>query len=109
MGFSFYPATTNPRHPAARDHAVATGYLLVPEQKVMGARQNAETVAPGRIAGESIESFVSQNLEELSAFSSEQLAAQFRQLLETYHRRVDEAQEDKSLMVDIPPNLRGEA
>jgi hypothetical protein len=84
-------------------------YLLVPEQKVMGARQNAETAAPGRIAVESIESFVSQNIEELSAFSAEQLAVQFRQLLETYNRRVDEAQDDKSLMVDIPPNLQRES
>ena len=84
-------------------------YLLVPEQKVMGARQNAETVAPGRIAVESIESFASQNIEELSAFSGEQLAVQFRQLLETYNRRVDEAQDDKSLMVDIPPNLQRES
>jgi len=84
-------------------------YLLVPEQKVMGARQNAETVAPGRIAVESIESFVSQNIEELSAFSGEQLVTQFRQLLETYNRRVDEAQDDKSLMVDIPPNLLRES
>jgi hypothetical protein len=83
-------------------------YLLVPEQKLIGARQNSETVAAGRIAVESIESFVSQNIEELSAFSGEQLADQFRQLLETYNRRVDEAQDDKSLMVEIPPNLRKE-
>lgn len=83
-------------------------FLLVPEEKLIGARQNADAVAPGRIAVESIESFVSQNIEELSAFSGEQLADQFRQLLETYNRRVDEAQDDKSLMVEIPPNLRKE-
>jgi len=81
-------------------------YLLVPEQKLVGARQNVEAVASGRIAVESIESFVSQNIEELSEFSHAQLAPQVRQLLETYNRRVDESEADKSLMIEIPPNLQ---
>lgn len=80
-------------------------YLLVPERKLEGAKQNSEMAAPGRIAVESIESFVSQNIEELSEFSGEKLGGQFRRLLETYNQRVDKVQEDKSLLVEIPPNL----
>ena len=44
-------------------------YLLVPERELSGARYNAENKAPGKIAVESIESFVGQNIEELSFFN----------------------------------------
>ncbi|WP_134217370.1 DUF4928 family protein [Pelotomaculum sp. FP] len=44
-------------------------YLLVPDRSLIGAKQNAETVAPGKITVESIEPFVGQNIEELSVFS----------------------------------------
>ena len=80
-------------------------YLLVQESQLMGARQNAELVARDRIAVQSIESFVSQNIEELSEFSQKKLAEQFRELLETYNQRVEKAESDKSLLVEIPPNL----
>jgi hypothetical protein len=80
-------------------------YLLVREGQLIGARQNADLVAPERIAVQSIESFVSQNIEELSAFSQKKLAREFRSLLETYNQRVEKAESDKSLMVEIPPNL----
>ncbi len=82
-------------------------YLLVPEDRLIGARQNAEAAAPGRIAVGSIESFVSQNLEELSEFTQDKLGAELRRLLETYNRRVQEVEADRSLMVEIPPNLPG--
>jgi len=80
-------------------------YLLVPDRQLIGARQNAELVAPNRITVQSIESFVSQNLDELSEFSQKKLAQEFRLLLEAYNRRVEEAESDKSLTVEIPPNL----
>ena len=41
-------------------------YVLVPDALLVGARQNAELVAPGRIFTQSVESFVAQNVEELS-------------------------------------------
>lgn len=80
-------------------------YLLVPERAVAGAKQNAELMAPGRIAVESIESFVGQNIEELSYFSRDKLKNGFRRLLETYNDRVVQAETDRSLLIEIPRNL----
>lgn len=80
-------------------------YLLVPDDMVIGARQNLELSAPGRVAVESIESFVAQNIEELSEFNRHRLCGGVRQLLETYNRRVDQAELDKSLLIEIPGNL----
>jgi hypothetical protein len=72
---------------------------------VIGARQNAEIVAPGCIAVESIETFVAQNIEDLALFSLAQVACGLRRLLETYNARVDAVEADKSMMVEIPRNL----
>ena len=80
-------------------------YLLVPDRSLVGARQNAEATAPGRIAVEAIESFVGQNIEELSTFSKSRLIDGFRRLLETYNRRVDAVENDKSMLIEIPRNL----
>jgi hypothetical protein len=80
-------------------------YLLVPERALVGARQNAELIAQGKVAVESIESFVSQNLEELSTFSQKELLKEFVKLLEMYNQRVDAVESDKSMMIQIPTNL----
>ena len=79
--------------------------LLVPDRLLAGARQNAELVVSGQIMVESIESFVSQNIEELSMFSKDRLSDGFRQLFEMYNDRVDEVEVDKSMLLEIPPNL----
>lgn len=79
--------------------------LLVPDDRLIGARQNVEQLVGGRPAVESIESFVAQNIEELSEFDAKRLVDGLRRLLETYHQRVGEAEADSSLLVDIPPNL----
>ena len=42
-----------------------------------------------RIAEESIESFVRQNIEELLYFSRDKLKSGFRRLLDTYNVRAD--------------------
>lgn len=81
-------------------------FLLVPEKSTIGARQNAEATAPGRIAVESIESFVGQNVEELSNFSKTEIVDRFRHLLTIYNERVNAVETDKSVLVQIPPNLR---
>jgi hypothetical protein len=80
-------------------------FLLVPERALTGARQNAELMVPGRIAVESIESFVGQNIEELSYFARDKLKHGFRRLIETYNKRVDTAETDKSMLVEMPRNL----
>lgn len=81
-------------------------YLLVPDRSLVGARQNAEATLQGKIAVESIESFVSQNVEELSIFSKDGVVDGFRRLLETYNERVDRTETDKSMLIEIPNNLQ---
>jgi len=62
-------------------------------------------MVPERIAVESVESFVGQNIEELSFFTRDKLKNGFRRLLEAYNNRVDAAEMDKSMLVEIPGNL----
>ena len=82
-------------------------YLLVPNNQLIGVRQNLElrSVGRGKIAAKYIKSFVSNNIEELSTFSYDKLPDGLYRLLEEYNSRVDEAEFDKSLMVEIPQNL----
>lgn len=84
-------------------------FLLVTEQRLQGARDHIdlEDALRGKVSVESIETFVSQNLEELSEFKTDNLAAGFRLLLEKYNERVDSIETDKSMIIDIPPNLVG--
>ncbi|MBS1687050.1 MAG: DUF4928 family protein [Bacteroidetes bacterium] len=81
-------------------------FLLVPDDKLQGTRQLAEEISKHQIAVESIESFVSQNINELSGFNRDQLAYSFKQLVVIYNRRVDEVETDKSLMIELPSNLK---
>jgi hypothetical protein len=80
-------------------------YLLVPDRLVAGTKQNSELQAAGQISVESIESFVSQNIDELSGFSHSEVKKELRQLLETYNNRVDAVETNKSMMIEIPVNL----
>lgn len=80
-------------------------YLLVPDRNLIGSRQNAEGLMPGRITVKSLEDFISQNIEELSFFNNHHLITGLRSLLEIYNKRVDAVENDKSLLIEIPPNL----
>jgi hypothetical protein len=112
LGSTVFHVTVSPM-PAHYDkckanvHAGYDVFLLVPDRLVVGARQNTEGLLPGRISVQSIEAFVSQNLEELSGFARPQRKAGFRTLLETYNSRVDAIESDKSLLIEIPQNLSG--
>jgi hypothetical protein len=65
----------------------------------------AEEFAGKQIAVESLESFISQNLEEASVFTTDRLAAKLSALLQIYNLRVDDVETDKSLMIELPSNL----
>lgn len=80
-------------------------YLLVPEEHVQSVRTRARDELLGRVAVESIESFVGQNVEEMAAFSQDDLEDKVHALLLTYNQRVDAVEVDKSVMIEIPPNL----
>lgn len=80
--------------------------LVVPDGKLQAAREMAETVGlEGAVGIMALESFVGQNLEELSGFKQASLASGFRTLLEAYNTRVQEAESDRSLLIEIPSNL----
>lgn len=82
-----------------------SAYLLVPDRILVGARQNAENFLPGQITVQSIESFVSQNIEELASFSKGEFVSGFRRLLETYNERVGRVESDESMLIEAPPNV----
>lgn len=83
-------------------------YLLVPDRIMVGTRQNVEGFLAGQITTQSIESFVAQNLEELSVFSKGELISGFRRLLEKYNERVGQVEPDKSMLIEIPRNLQNQ-
>ncbi len=80
-------------------------FVLVPERKLAVARDHAESIAFGQIETESLESFVAQNIQEMSKFSRDQTKAALKQLFEAYNDRVDQVEPDKSLMLVLPKNL----
>ena len=81
-----------------------TIYLLVPERMVVGSRQNAENIAPNKITVQSIESFVSQNVENHQEITKKSLVVGFKKLLDCYNERVNQIERDKSMLIEIPPN-----
>lgn len=80
-------------------------YLLVPDAKLAAARQMGEQFCFGQIAIESMESFIAQNIDEISSFSINELNASLTRLIQTYNERVDQVEIDKSLMIELPSNL----
>ena len=80
-------------------------WLIVPDSQLVGARQNAASLMPEKIQIESLESFISQNVEELGGFSANDTRASLRAVLEKYNDRVDEVENDKSLLLVLPENL----
>ncbi|GAA2486557.1 DUF4928 family protein [Nocardia seriolae] len=58
-----------------------------------------------QVAIQSIEDFVGTNIEEVAGFRQDQVRAELRRLLELYNARIDQAESDHSLKVEIPENL----
>lgn len=81
-------------------------YLIVPDRLLIGTKQISDLQAAGQITVYSVESFVSQNLDELSGFLRDQSPKRFLELLETYNERVNAVETNKSMMIDIPVNLK---
>ena len=77
-------------------------FLLVPDSILAGARQNMQLATAGRASVEAIESFVSQNIEELSDFEGQKVPYNMRRLLETYNERIAKVETDLSLQIMIP-------
>lgn len=80
-------------------------YLIVPDAKLAAARQLGEQYCNGHIAVESLESFISQNIEEISVFAADKLKHSLVCLVKIYNERVNAVEVDKSLMIELPSNL----
>jgi hypothetical protein len=80
-------------------------FMLVPDDRLVGTRQNAEQEIGDGISVESIESFVGQNIEELSEFAGDRVAQNIRRLLEKYNERVSQVETDLSLRIRLPSSL----
>lgn len=90
-------------------HNIDQGFrsrVLVPEDKRAAAVQLAGLAfLEERVAIQSIEDFVGTNIEEIAIFSKNELGSQLRKLLESYNMRIQKAEADQSLKIDIPENL----
>lgn len=111
IGDTTFHVTVSPTEAVVKKCAenLRQGYrtlLLVPETTLAAARQLVEIQGLKPLtAVYSIESFIAQNLEEISEFGQPKLRQSFKSFLETYNRRVAEAETDLSLLIDIPGNL----
>jgi hypothetical protein len=76
--------------------------LLIAASKLPGAVVIAEQMdMKNRVDIYDIERFVSANLSEIAGFSSENLKGAFQRLIEIYNDRVDEAETDHSLKIEL--------
>jgi len=83
-------------------------FLIVDQDNVDRARYSLEfEKIAGRVAVESVESFVGQNLSELAEFAADRIAPTWGNLLRTYNARVSEVETDGSLLIEVPTSLGG--
>ncbi|MBI2887348.1 MAG: DUF4928 family protein [Chloroflexi bacterium] len=80
-------------------------YVLVPERILSETLRLVNRLISESITCQSIESFVGSSIDILSGFETEALPKTLKRLLETYNNRVDSAELDPSLLIDIPKNL----
>lgn len=83
--------------------------VVVPEDRLAVAEQMADqTGTAGYVEILPLARFVGPNVEEVAEFSTQEVARYFRRLLEIYNQRVEEAETDRSLLIEIPENLARE-
>lgn len=80
-------------------------YLLVPIRILSAAQQFAVETLDGKITVEAMESFVGQNIDEIGEFSHRTVKENLRLLIETYNTRVNAIEPDKSMLIEMPPQL----
>ena len=79
--------------------------VLVPTRVAEAARQMVGDELAARVSIFLLETFVSQNIDELGGFHSAARVGDLSRLLLTYNRRVDAVEMDKSLLIELPRNL----
>ncbi len=80
-------------------------YLLVPDRIVQASRQMAESFQVEKVFVQSLESFIGQNIDEIASFAHSELVRNLKALLDIYNERVEAVEVDKSMMIELPPQL----
>ncbi len=90
-------------------HNIRNGFrprVLVPSDQVVRAIVHAEDAGVAKqVAIQSIEDFVGTNIEEVAGFAQADVRTQLKKLLEVYNERIEQAEVDSSLKIEIPENL----
>ncbi len=82
-------------------------YLLVVEASLTKAHVLADLEGlADRVSVESVESFVSHNIAELSSFATNNSASTWAAIVYEYNRRVSEVETDQSLLLQVPHLLK---
>ena len=82
-------------------------FLLVPEDCLAAAYEFTEANGLAeRIEMSAMEWFVADSIAFQSSFQKDRFVQGFLRLLDEYNRRVDIAETDKSLLIEIPANLQ---
>jgi len=77
-------------------------YLFVPQRVLEETRESVESMVPGNVEVDSLESFIAQSI-DMSAFSHQGRTDELRKLFERYNVLVDSL--DKSLRIEMPDSL----
>ena len=80
-------------------------FLLVRDDMLESTRRIIRQLTDAQASVESIESFVSQNIEELAHFAGMRIPQNLKALIEKYNERVAEVDTDLSLQINIPAGL----
>jgi len=80
-------------------------FLLVRDDMLESTRRIIRQLTDAQASVESIESFVSQNIEELAHFAGMRIPQNLKALIEKYNERVAAVDTDLSLQINIPAGL----
>ncbi|MEV4124872.1 DUF4928 family protein [Nocardia sp. NPDC049707] len=80
--------------------------VLVPKDQLGRAEVHAEDAGiANKVAIQSIEDFIGTNIEEVASFRQDHVRTELRRLLDLYNHRIETAEADLSLKVEIPEHL----
>ncbi len=80
--------------------------VLVPSDQLSRANTYAQDAGIDKlVAVQSIEDFIGTNIEETARFSQAEIRSRLKELVEIYNERIEAAEVDMSLKIEIPENL----
>jgi hypothetical protein len=80
--------------------------VLVPSDQLARANTYAQDAGIDKfVAVQSIEDFIGTNIEETALFSQAVIRSRLKELVEIYNERIEAAEADMSLKIEIPENL----